>query len=79
MNNKKIKPKLYDIGKSIGLEASDVDNATMDIRAILIMIGMAIAVLIIRVLASQIASPGGWYGATSINDFNMLRNIFRFF
>lgn len=76
----KIRAKLYELGKTIGLEESEIDHAKRTAKTILSMCLIVGIFALIGIFSSRLEAVGLWYGGASIKDFQIDFNFFsRFF
>jgi len=78
-NSTKIRGKLYEFGKTIGLEESEIDHAKRMMKPMLSMLIMAGIFALIGIFSSRLEAVGQWYGGASIKDFQIFSRFFRFF
>lgn len=78
-----IKAKLHELGKTIGLEESEIDHAKRTAKTL---VGMCLIVgffALIGIFSSRLEAVGAWYTGVSIKDFqidfNYFGRFFRFF
>ena len=65
----KIDAKLYELGKMIGLETSEIDHAKRTVKTLLSMYIVAGIVILIGITSNNLNPGPLWYGAISVNDF----------
>jgi hypothetical protein len=73
---KKAKEKLYEIGNSIGLDASDISNAKRTAKTIVTICIIAGIIALIGIFSKRLEAVGQWYGTASIKDFQLLTRFF---
>ena len=73
---KKAKEKLYELGKTIGLDASDVKNAKRTAKTIISICMIAGIIALIGIFSKRLEAVGQWYGVVSIKDFQFLVRFF---
>ncbi|MFW6119960.1 MAG: hypothetical protein ACOC80_03545 [Petrotogales bacterium] len=76
MKQSSTKAKLYEFGKTIGLEASEIEQAKRTAKTIMSMCIMAGIFALIGIFSSRFGPVGLWYGGASINDFNPFGRFF---
>ncbi len=75
-NRKEIKEKLYKLGKTVGLEASEIDYAKITIKSKIFTLIFAGIFSLIGIFSSRLDAVGLWYIAVSIKDFGLLSSFF---
>jgi len=78
-NSTKIKARLYELGKTVGLEEHEIDRAKRMAKTMASMFVIAIIFTLIGFFSSRLGAVGNWYGGVSIKDFHMFSRFFRFF
>ena len=73
---KKAKEKLYEFGNTIGLDASDVNNAKRTAKTIVSICIIAGIIALIGIFSKRLDAVGQWYGVASIKDFQFLGRFF---
>jgi len=71
----KIKAKLYELGKTVGLETSEIDKAKRTTRTIVSICIVAGIFALIGIFTSRLDAVGLWYVGVSIKDFGLLSNF----
>lgn len=71
----KIKTKLYDLGKTVGLESCEIDQAKKTAMTI-VSTGFIAGFFAIIGISSRLEAVGLWYIAVSIKDFGLFSNFF---
>ena len=75
----KTRIKLYEFGKMIGLEESEIDQAKRMTKTIVYMCIMADVLTLIGIFSSRLVTVGAWYAGASIKDFFIFSRFLRFF
>lgn len=75
-NNTETKAKLYEFGKTIGLEASEIEHAKRTAKTIMSMCIITGIFTLIGIFSSRLDAVGLWYSGVSINDFNLFSRFF---
>jgi hypothetical protein len=73
---RKTKEKLYDFGKTIGLEASEIDQAKRTAKTVIGICVVAGILALVGIFSSRLEAVGQWYAAASIKDFNLFGRFF---
>jgi len=79
MNGRKkhIHTKLQQMGKMLGLDDSDINNAKRTaVSTLSIAIAAAVVILIGKIVTSQLDAVGLYYTGVSIKDFGLLSRFF---
>ena len=71
----KIKTKLYELGKTAGLESSEIDYAKKTAMTT-VSRGVIAGIFALIGISSRLESVGLWYVAVSIQDFGLLSYFF---
>jgi len=76
-HNNIVSNKLYELGKTLGMENNEIDKAKRTMKSMLSMFIMAgIVILIGKFITSQLDAVGLYYIGVSIKDFGMLSRFF---
>lgn len=75
-NRIEIKEKLYKLGRTVGLEANEIDYAKITIKSKIFTLTIAIIFSIICLFSSRLETVGLWYTVVSIKDFGLLSSLF---
>ena len=75
-NRIKIKEKLYKLGRTVGLEANEIDYAKITIKSKIFTLTIAIIFSLIGLFSSRLETVGLWYTVVSIKDFGLLSSFF---
>ena len=68
--------KLDEFGNTIGLDASDVNNAKRTVKTIVSICIIAGIIALIGIFSKRFEAVGQWYGVVSIKDFQFLGRFF---
>ena len=74
-NRTEIRSKLYDLGQSIGLNQSEVDNAKKTAKTIISLCVITGIFALIGIFTSRLDAVGLWYSGVSIKDFGLFSNF----
>jgi len=72
----KINKKLYELGKTIGLEEIEINHAKRTAKTIVSVCIIAGIFGLIGFFSSRLDAVGLWYVGVSIKDFNLFSNFF---
>ena len=72
----KTKTKLYEFGKTIGLEENEIDNAKRMARTVVSMCIIAGIFALVGIFSTRLEAVGMWYGGVSIKDFYLFSGYF---
>lgn len=72
----KMRETLYELGKSVGLEESEIDQAKRTAKTIVSVCIIAGIFGLLGFFSSRLDAVGLWYTGISIRDFGMLGNFF---
>jgi len=75
-NTIEIKEKLYKLGRTVGLEASEINYAKITIKSKIFTLTIAIIFSLIGLFSSRLETVGLWYTVVSIKDFGLLSSFF---
>ena len=75
-NRIEIKEKLYKLGRTVGLEANEIDYAKITIKSKIFTLTIAIIFSLIGLFSSRLETVGLWYTVVSIKDFGLLSSLF---
>ncbi len=75
-NRIEIKEKLYKLGRTVGLEANEIDYAKITIKSKIFTLTIAIIFSLIGLFSSRLETVGLWYTVVSIKDFGLLSSFF---
>ena len=78
-NSTKIREKLYEFGKTIGLEENEIGQAKRMTKTVVYMCIMAGVFTLIGIFSSRLLTVGAWYAGASIKDFFIFSRFLRFF
>jgi len=75
-NRKEIKEKLFKLGSTVGLDASEIVYAKATIKSKIFTFVLAGIFLLIGLYSSRLEVVGQWYIAASVKDFGLLSSFF---
>jgi hypothetical protein len=76
MRQEKVKTQLYRLGKTVGLEKSEVDRAKKTVMSKIPIGVIAAAFAFIGFFSSRLEAIGLWYIVASFRDFGLFNNFF---
>ena len=71
----KIRSKIYNLGKNIGLEVNEIDKAKKTAKTVIAFCVIAGVFALMGLFSSRLEAVGLWYVGVSIKDFGMLSNF----
>ena len=75
-NTEKVSEKLYNLGKIVGLEANEIDQAKITLRSKIPIIALIFVFAFIGFFSARLETIGLWYIGASVKDFGLLNNFF---
>jgi hypothetical protein len=75
-NRIEIKEKLYKLGRTVGLEANEINFAKVTIKSRIFTLTIVIIFSLIGLFSSRLETVGLWYTVVSIKDFGLLSSFF---
>lgn len=75
-HNRKTREKLYEFGKTIGLDAVEIEHAKRTAKTIVGICIIAGIFTLIGIFSSRLEAIGQWYSSASIKDFHFLGRFF---
>jgi len=75
-NRIEIKEKLYKLGRTVGLEANEINYAKVTIKSRIFTLTIVIIFSLIGLFSSRLETVGLWYTVVSIKDFGLLSSFF---
>lgn len=76
MKQEKVRSQLYRLGKTVGLEKSEIDRAKITVMSKIPLSVLAFVFAFIGLFSSRLETIGLWYIGTSIRDFGLFNNFF---